>query len=240
MSTRKPTAKSAAASYFAAEGIAHAQRVARAPSASWIDAQTELARKLAVDEEPADAPVAPAGAPIVFLDIDDVVCLCQTVGGLEALACVTAERFDHDVVYGVLLHPPAVDVLRQMHEQMGGRVRYVISSTWRAYFNRAQLRHVLRQSGLGFAADCMEGPTRWATPRFKEHDRRREIGAWLALHHRGEPYAVIDDALSGASLPSSSVYQLRVALCDGNVGLEKGHLAGLLRALRTPPRQEHF
>lgn len=203
---------------------------------AWLIAQVDLVNRLAADEEPADAPVAPSGAPVVFLDLDDVVCRCDLFGGMDALECVTAKRTDVDYVYRHLFHPPAVEVLRRMHAQMGGRLRYVISSTWRQSFTRAQLRHVLGRAGLPFVADCMEDGPRWATPTFADHDRAREIWAWLGEHHQGEPFVVIDDTWSGASLPDAPAYPSRVVLCDESTCLEAKHLATLVGALRTPPQ----
>jgi len=225
--------------HFSAEGMEPDLRDLVTPISSeeeaWLEAQVELVRSLTADEEPPDAPVAPAGAPIVFFVLDDVVCICDPFGGLDALDCVTAKRVDVQLVYRPLFHTTAVATLREMHAQMGGQLRYVISSTWREFFSRAQLRYVLRQAGLDFVADCMEDRARWSTPRFLQPDRYREVSTWLAKHHAGEPYVVIDDEWSGPSLGGSPAYPLRVILCKESVGLEAKHLDNLLRALLTPP-----
>jgi len=227
--------------HFSAEGmepdLCHLVTPISPDEEAWLAAQLELVRSLAADEEPPDAPLAPAGAPIVFLDLDDVVCLCDPVGGLDALDCVMAKRVDVQLVYRHLFHPPAIAVLREMHVQMGGQLRYVISSTWREHFTRAQLRHVMRQAGLKFVADGMEDRARWATPRFLQPHRHREVSAWLGAHHAGEPFVVIDDEWSGPSLVGLPAYPLRVVLCEQSVGLQSKHLDGLLNALRTPPGQ---
>ena len=91
-------------------------------------------------------------APIIFLDIDDVVCLNEHFGGHAALACVRGESpVRHaDRVYRLLFAPGSVQALRAIHYAMGGRVSYVISSSWRQVFTLAQLRHVLREAGLDF------------------------------------------------------------------------------------------
>ena len=47
-------------------------------------------------------------------------------------------------------HPGARDVLQRIHETMAGRLRYVISSTWRQSFDRGQMRDLFRKGGLGF------------------------------------------------------------------------------------------
>lgn len=151
----------------------------------WFAAQLDVIRALADDEEPADAPVAPASTPIVFLDIDMVLCLCVPFGMYDALAVVTGKHSRPDLVLALLMHQPSVAALLKMHDRMGGCVRYVISSTWRQNFTRAQLRHLLRRVGLAAVADNIEPRERWCTPSLMEPDRRAEIGAWLVLHHAG-------------------------------------------------------
>ena len=201
---------------------------------AWLQERVNLLNRLAADEEPEDAPVAPAGAAILFLDLDDVMCLAAPFGGHDAFDALTGKRLDVERVYRTLFHAPAVKALRKVHERLGGRLRYVISSTWRTIFNRAQLRHVLREAGLGFVADGLEDRARWATPVLDEHDRHAEIGVWLARYHAGEPFAVIDDSRSGATLDAALADPDRIVICTPEVGLEMQHVAQLARALTTP------
>jgi len=207
---------------------------------SWFQARLELTRSLAADEDDGTNSDAPQVAGILFLDLDDVVCLACPFGARDALDAVTAKQVDPERVYERLLHPPAVRVLTQLHTELQGRIRYVISSTWRAFFNRSQLRHVLAQAGLSTVAHCMEDRARWATPVLPEHDRHQEIAAWLALHHHGEPFAVLDDIWSGASLQGSLAPPWRITLCDEDVGVLPRHLVALTRALRTPKGEHEY
>lgn len=234
--TNPPTA--ADDGHFSAESMEpdlhHLITPISAEEEAWFVGRVDLLHRLLTDQEPPNAPVAPAGAPIIFLDLDDVVCLSDPFGGHDAFECVTAKRVDVDLVYQNLFHRRAIAVLRDMHDQMGGQLRYVISSSWRELFNRAQLRHVLRRAGLDFVADGMEDSRRWSTPRFQP-DRYHEVASWLGEHHAGEPYVVIDDDWSGATLGGAPAYPLRVILCEEGVGLMATHLDSLLRALRTPP-----
>ena len=207
---------------------------------AWFQARLELTRSLAADDDDGPPSSAPPDAGILFLDLDDVVCLACPFGGCDALDAVTAKRLDPERVYERLLHPPAVQVLTQLHTEMQGRIRYVISSTWRQFLTRSQLRHVLAQAGLSTVANCMENRTRWATPVLPEHDRHQEIGAWLALHHRGEPYAIVDDLWSGSSLEGSLAPPWRIVLCEEDVGLQPRHLSVLAHALRTPKGEHEY
>lgn len=201
---------------------------------AWFFEQLELIRSLAADEEPSDAPVAHAGAPIAFVDFDHVLCLCRPFGMYDALDLVNGKHPRPDLVRGLLMHVPAVAALREMYERMGGRLRYVVSSTWRQHFTRAQLRHLLRQVGLAFVADNIESRERWCTPSLSEPDRRIEVGAWLEQHHAGEPYVVLDDDLSGASLASSPAYSRRVTMCRDGAGLQHSHVDQIVCALTAP------
>jgi hypothetical protein len=201
---------------------------------AWFAAKTAELDRLDNDEELPHAPVAPAGAPIVFLDLDDVVCLYEHFGAEAALECVTAKRTHVDLVYGLLFALEPVKALRAIHDAMGGHVRYVVSSTWRRHFNRAQLRHVLRESGLDFVSACMESRERWCTPSLETPDRRREIELWLEKHHAGEPYVVLDDVKSGQSLGLARIGDPiadRSILCEARVGLEQRHVEHAIAAL---------
>jgi hypothetical protein len=72
---------------------------------------------------------APSGTPVLFLDIDDVLCLSDPFGGFDAIDAVRAKHPRPELVFRYLFHLPAVHVLQSVHEELGGRVRYVITST---------------------------------------------------------------------------------------------------------------
>ena len=97
----------------------------------------------------------------------------------------------------------------------------------------------------------------WRTPpKFARGRRIDEIAQWLDRHHHGEPFVILDDMHSGASLIpamhpspmlSSNVpaprhssqsaphpFAGRVVLCDENVGLTSDHVPFILAALRPP------
>ena len=135
-----------------------------------------------------------------------------------------------------------MQALKHVHEEMDARVRYVISSTWRESFSREQLEAVFRRSGLGFVADGLVEGTAWRTPvKFRLSQRVDEIAQWLMQHHRGEPFVIIDDTHSGASLlrtlkvrpgVKAHPFAARVVLCLENVGLTDAHVPTIVDALR--------
>ena len=195
------------------------------------------------------------GVPTIFLDIDDVICMNTRCGGFDAIAAVNGRHVNPAWVYRSLFEPNATSALKQVHDEMDAAVRYVISSTWRESFSRAQLELVFRRTGLGFVADRLQEREMWRTPlKFGRSRRIDEIAQWLGCHHQGEPFAILADTHSGASLIptmhpspmlSSNVpaprnssqmaphpFAGRVVLCDENVGLNSDHVPFILAALR--------
>jgi hypothetical protein len=121
---------------------------------------------------------------------------------------------------------------------MGGQLRYVISSSWRQAFSREQIERVFRTADVGFVAVGLH--EKWETPsRLWKTDRVEEIESWLHYHHQGEPFVVLDDDFSGASLTGfdeelKHPLATRVVLCPVGVGLTVEHLPIILDALRRP------
>ena len=193
--------------------------------------------------------------PVLFLDLDDVLCINSPCGGFDAIAAVNGRHVNPAWVYQRLFEPGAVSALKQIHDEMGAAVRYVISSTWRESFSRAQLDVVFRRAGLGFVADRLHAEETLRTPPKVGRSRRiDEIAQWLDHYHQGHPFAILDDTHSGASqiptmypsLDPSNVpptrhsgneaphpFAGRVTLCDENVGLTSDHVLFILAALRS-------
>lgn len=185
--------------------------------------------------------------PLVFLDIDDVLCLSAPYGGFDALAAVRKRHGTPAAVYQTLFAPTAVSALERVHRSMEEQVRYVISSTWRESFHRHQLENVFRRSGLEFVADNLVEGELWRTPSKLRLGRRAdEIAQWLDQHHQVEPFVIIDDNCSGASLrPALEVrtgepphpFVDRVVLCQEDVGLTDAHVPFIVDALRREPER---
>ena len=178
------------------------------------------------------------GLPIVFLDIDDVLCLNNPYGCFEALEAVEGRHADpHTVLREVFAAEPK-RVLGRVHEEMGGKLRYVISSSWRHLFSREQIARVFRAADVDFVAVGLH--EKWETPsRRWRTDRIEEIESWLHHYHQGEPFVVLDDDYSGTSLTGidedlKHPLAARVVLCPVGVGLTVEHLPIVLDALRRP------
>lgn len=180
-----------------------------------------------------------ASIPLVFLDIDDVLCLNLPYGMVEALAVLNDAHPNPLLVLRELFEPRAREALAQVQAAMQGRLCYVISSTWREALDRGQMDRLLRGGGLAFVADALHDEARWCTPlKFGRSRRVDEIAQWLDQYHRGEPFVVIDDMFSGASLKPaltnpSHPLSGRVVLCQEYVGLTDAHVQRIVEALRA-------
>lgn len=205
---------------------------------AWLISKCAELDRLAEAVELGALPAARPGWPIVFLDLDDVVALNDVVGGLDALDVLRGKRLDGAYVFAHLWSQQAVTILRGIHVHFGGRLRYVISSSWRRHFTRPQLSQLLHTTGLEFIAWGMEPPERWATPVMLNQTRCHEVLAWLRQHHRGEPFVILDDEYSwGRSAyvaPGVEIPRERLVICEEWTGLQLRHWPRIIRALQTP------
>jgi hypothetical protein len=174
---------------------------------------------------------APPGTPIVFLDIDDVLCLSRVVGVEDAAAAMHGNQPLPVDVFELLFHQRAVTALHRLHEQLQGKVRYVVTSAWRRRLSRGEFAPILNCGGLGFVAAALDVRDRWCTSSMPEATRRDEVMSWLDAQGAGERFAVLDDMRSGASLAGAAGLKGRVVLSDEGVGLLPEHVEPLLRAL---------
>ena len=203
--------------------------------------------------------IPPTAHSVLFVDLDEVICISRRYGCFAAAAAVNDRHVNPQEVYRLLFQTSSVQALKQVHDAMEATLRYVVSSTWREVFTRAQIEVVFRSAGLGFVADNLHEADRWCTPpKFGRSRRVNEIAEWLDRHHRGEPFAIVDDTCSGASLalalavvstsplPAPSnvpavghprnepphPFAGRVTLCQEGVGLTDAHVPFIVAALR--------
>jgi hypothetical protein len=207
----------------------------------WLIRKAEHLTQLTNDTVPDDRLPALSHWPVALLDLDDVLCINDLVGGEDAVAAVRGKTLDPDGVYDRLWAPAAAQAIEQVVSELDGKVRFVISSTWKRLLTRSELREVLSKSGLVCVAERLELLTRWCTPIIHGGTRAQEIIGWLSQHHSGEPYVILDDAYSGPDLltyrgrGSQLLSQDRIVLCDERVGLLPTHVSRIVQALRTPP-----
>ena len=166
--------------------------------------------------------------PTLFLDFDDVLVLNRGYGGYD----VVAPNPPADL-WANLFHEPAVEVLRCVIDEFEPRL--VISTSWLRFLGRNDFVVLFEKTGLHQLADSLHDA--WEVTQPGHVSRHDAIAGWLGRYHRGEPYVILDDHLSGSGLAASDIdLDARVILCDENVGLLPDHLPAIRRALSTSPQ----
>jgi HAD domain in Swiss Army Knife RNA repair proteins len=174
---------------------------------------------------------------LVFLDIDDVLCVNEPYTGTDALDAVCGKHAQPETVLRELFAAQPKLALGRIHAVMEGRLRYVISSGWRQAFTREQIERVFHGAGLSFVVENLH--VEWRTPcPPPDRERIEEIDAWLQAHHRGEPFVILDDEYSGPSLMACSDpahrFARRVFMCPLRVGLSAERVPSIVDALSRP------
>ena len=159
---------------------------------------------------------------IVFLDMDDVLCLSDQFGSREMLKIIRHEIPDRPEFWTGLIDAAAAANLYELHSEF--MPLYVISSTWATYLNKVQMCEALVRTKLQFVVDNMHAE--WRTPRALSSSRRDEIDWWLASYlEPTQPFLVIDDTYSGTGLAHSPLaHDGRVVLCRSGYGFTKDRL----------------
>lgn len=176
---------------------------------------------------PMRKPDGPSSPSLLFLDLDDVICLNSPYGAYDLFQVMEARPQD---LYQRLFHAPAVKALLKVMSYAEPRV--VMTTSWLSLMEREGFEELFRCTGLGLVAASLHGA--WEAPALRGATRLDAINAWLSAHHKGEPFVVLDDELSGTGLRGSVLDERgRVVLCEVNVGLREAHVRQILKALST-------
>ena len=167
--------------------------------------------------------------PLVFLDFDDVIVVNRPgqFGGYDVIAPNPPAE-----LWSRLFHTSATQVLVEALTEHEARV--VITTSWLRFMMREGFERLFTTAGLELLNESLHDA--WEAPPNRGETRAQAIDRWLAAHHRGEPYVILDDELSGTGL-SRSVHEKRgrLVLCKEAVGLHRGHLALIRAALTKAP-----
>lgn len=165
--------------------------------------------------------------PLLFLDIDDVLCLNDPYGGRHlSIAPPPAD------LWARLFASSAVEVLNVVLEEHSPAV--VLTTSWLQLLDRTGFETVFTRTGLPALGSALH--ERWEAPQNRGATRLQAVEAWLAKHHQEEAFVVLDDDESGTGLRGSRLdRQRRVVLCEVATGLQRHHLEPVRRALTTLP-----
>lgn len=180
-----------------------------------------------------------ANRPIIFLDIDDVLCVYNTFNSRDVLAALSGDStVNAEEVLAEVFHPVACYYLRELHDEF--KPLYVISSSWTLHLDREQLCKTFLRTGLDFVAHNLH--SKWRTVRTEGGNRRSEIEGWLEDWLQAPtlvmrpPVLIIDDLRSGLTLFASPLASVTVFCADG-VGFTFRELRDARGVLRNQLKQ---
>jgi hypothetical protein len=134
---------------------------------------------------------------LVFLDMDDVLCLDDVHHSSKMLKIFEQTIPDYPEMWEFLVDASAAESLRQLHAEF--ELVYVVSSSWATYLDRERMCEALTRTQLQFVVENLHAE--WKTPRALSSSRRDEIQWWLAAHREpSQPFSIIDDSWSGTDL----------------------------------------
>lgn len=168
--------------------------------------------------------------PLVFLDMDDVLCLDDVHHSGKMLKIFEQKIPDYPEIWERLVDAGAAENLHQLHAEFNPL--YVVSSSWATYLNREQMCEALTRTQLQFVVANLHAE--WRTPRALSSSRRDEIEWWLEAHREpSQPFIIIDDSWSGTRLAHSPLaLDGHVVLCRSGFGFTKKRLKEACRQLQ--------
>ena len=168
--------------------------------------------------------------PLVFLDMDDVLCLDDVHPSGKMLQIFRQAIPDYPEMWERLVDAGAAENLRQLHAEFNPA--YIISSSWATYLDREQMCEALTRTQMQFVVENLH--TEWRTPRALSSSRRDEIEWWLAAHREpSQPFIILDDSWSGTRLAYSPLaLDGHVVLCRSGFGFTKKRLKEACRQLQ--------
>lgn len=165
------------------------------------------------------------GRPLLFLDLDDVLCLKKPYSGFDVFQAPAERPAD---LWERLWHPPAVQTLLSIVEEH--RPEVVITSSWLRLLEQCGFVGLFQQTGLGVIAAALHAA--WEAPQDRGCTRYQAIEKWLHVNYEGQPLVVLDDEQSGTGLRDSRLDRAGcVVLCEVGVGMHAGHLPVVRSAL---------
>jgi len=168
--------------------------------------------------------------PIVFLDMDDVLCVSQEFNSVQVMMCFRENQLDWPELWAGLVDSCAAKNLGLLHDEF--TPQYVISSSWATYLDRTKMCDVFTRTQLHFVRENLHAE--WMTPRSSSWSRHDEIAAWLEKFNSScQPFIILDDPGSGWSLEQTLLMTRgHVVLCDEPLGFTTEKLETARKLMR--------
>jgi hypothetical protein len=166
----------------------------------------------------------PSIRSVLFLDLDDVICLNDTYGGYDVIAALGQVQRrektldDFPEIWAEVFNQQAKGHLKALHDEFNPI--YCMSTSWARQMNRGAIVATLRKTGLGFVADNLHET--WETVKVHSEVRAHEIRNWLNKHPEFDAnWIALDDVGSGTGLAQWPHAKDRccIVLCEVKVGL---------------------
>lgn len=175
---------------------------------------------------------------VLFLDLDDVLCLNKPYGGYDVLEHLQEVRAGHRTetdlqpVWNQLFDDGAKAHLVKIHGEFAPH--YVMSTSWSRFCDRPLLETILCSTGLSFVADNLHQD--WETQKAPGQTRAEQVRSWLDRHPEFDRrWVVVDDDASGSGLSSGwfATDGPFVVLCEEGIGLNADKSHQLRQAFRA-------
>lgn len=118
--------------------------------------------------------------PIVFLDMDDVLCVDSRYSSIEVMDAFKDLSSKNPELWANLISPEARTNLGELHREFFPQ--YVISSSWSYNIEQWQMKEVFERTGLEFiAANLLK---KWTIPKRLGSSKTNEISNQTVKSHQ--------------------------------------------------------
>ena len=122
--------------------------------------------------------------PLIFLDIDDVLCISEEFNSPQVMFCFKNEDLNCSDLWENFINNSAAQRLRSLHDEFNPL--YIVISSWASYLSRTQMSQVFSRMKLNFAQENMNENGAHRSPEIFEASARalttnrlQQIEGWL-------------------------------------------------------------
>lgn len=157
--------------------------------------------------------------PLLFLDLDDVICLNDPYGGYDVK--IFAKVDPPKDFWEKLFDQKAKEILLSILDEFNPKV--VITTSWLRFMDRDSFVTLFKRTGLGHVAESLH--EQWDAPQLLQWNRFDAIDRWMQKFYKDEAFVILDDKDSGSRLRGSKFDKAgQLILCDLDIGLTQQHL----------------
>jgi hypothetical protein len=91
--------------------------------------------------------------PLIFLDIDDVLCIGEELNSAQVMFCFKNEDLDWPDLWENVIDTSVAERLKSLHDEFSPL--YIVNSSWASYLSRTQMSEVFSRTKLSFVQEKM-------------------------------------------------------------------------------------